>query len=317
VARGGTSRCRAGPSSTQDAPRGTSSSACSAAGVKQFRLHERRPRRPGSAARTSRRSSGSRARFAGAGSTSGGIRLARRPEGAGANLRLLKPGGDHLRARPLYEHKFTVRRGGTRYSTRTRRACLLRRVIPCLDVDKGPASSKATNLRRHSAMAGRTPVELAMRYEAEGADELRLPGHHRVARGARDDRRPGPGRTADDVFNPRSRSAAGSSRPVEAQAVPRRRRPTKVSGGTPPAGAAAPELLGRACRGVRRRRAVVLAIRRPFVATDGEGYEVFVSGGRTGDGPRRPSSGAREAVERGAGEILLTSMDRERHRGGL
>src|SRR4029077_5710428 len=56
---------------------------------------------------------------------------------------------------------------------------------------------------------------------------------------------------------------------------------------------------------------VVLAIDAKQVAGDGEpAWEVFVAGGRTATG-RDAVAWAREAVERGAGEILLTSMDRD------
>ena len=59
---------------------------------------------------------------------------------------------------------------------------------------------------------------------------------------------------------------------------------------------------------------VVLAIdakARP----DGDGWEVFVAGGRTPTG-RDAVEWAREGVERGAGEILLTSMDRDGTKDG-
>ena len=63
------------------------------------------------------------------------------------------------------------------------RLMLLRRVIPCLDVDKGRVVKgvEFVNLRD----AG-DPVELAVRYQDEGARRDRLPRHHRLAREARD-----------------------------------------------------------------------------------------------------------------------------------
>jgi cyclase len=54
---------------------------------------------------------------------------------------------------------------------------------------------------------------------------------------------------------------------------------------------------------------VVLAIDAK-ARTDGAGFEVFVAGGRTATG-RDAVEWAREGAERGAGEILLTSMDRD------
>src|SRR5207249_7905743 len=73
------------------------------------------------------------------------------------------------------------------------------------------------------------------------------------------------------------------------------------------AAVARPELLGEMAA-VFGSQCVVLAIdaRR----RDGDGYEVFVNGGRTPTG-RDAVEWAREGVERGAGEILLTSMDRD------
>src|ERR687895_2738834 len=64
------------------------------------------------------------------------------------------------------------------------------------------------------------------------------------------------------------------------------------------------EVLGAQC--------VVLAI---DAKRSGAGWEVFVAGGRTATG-RDAVAWAREAVERGAGEILLTSIDRDGTRGG-
>src|SRR5207249_8789626 len=73
------------------------------------------------------------------------------------------------------------------------------------------------------------------------------------------------------------------------------------------AAVARPELLGEMAA-VFGSQCVVLAIdaRR----RDGDGYEVFVNGGRTPTG-RDAVEWVREGVERGAGEILLTSMDRD------
>jgi cyclase len=67
-----------------------------------------------------------------------------------------------------------------------------------------------------------------------------------------------------------------------------------------------PELVGELAE-VFGAQCVVLAIDARRVAA---GYEVFVNGGRTPTG-RDAIEWAREAVERGAGEILLTSMDRD------
>jgi imidazole glycerol-phosphate synthase subunit HisF len=176
---------------------------------------------------------------------------------------------------------------------------LLKRVIPCLDVDKGRVVKgvEFVNLRD----AG-DPVELAVRYQEEGADEIVFlditASHERrdtVAALAR--------RCADDVFIPFT--IGGGVRSVgDAQAV-LDAGADKVSVNS--AAVARPELLGELA-GVFGAQCVVLAIdaRRE----DGAGYGVYVNGGRTPVG-RDAVAWAREGVERGAGEILLTSMDRD------
>jgi cyclase len=191
---------------------------------------------------------------------------------------------------------------------------LLRRVIPCLDVDKGRVVKgvEFVNLRD----AG-DPVELAVRYQDEGADEivfLDITASHEkretVARLAR--------RCADDVFIPFT--IGGGVRTVDdAQAV-LDAGADKVSVNS--AAVARPELLSELAE-VFGAQCVVLAIdaRREEDDSDtdrsGAGtarplahYGVYVNGGRTPVG-RDAVEWAREGTERGAGEILLTSMDRD------
>ena len=174
----------------------------------------------------------------------------------------------------------------------------LTRVIPCLDVKDGRVvkGTRFVGLRD----AG-DPVELAARYEAEGGDEIVF-----LDITASSDKRETivdlARRTADEVFVPFT--IGGGVRSVrDAQAV-LDAGADKVSINS--AAVARPDLLEEVA-GVLGAQAVVLAIdaRR----TD-EGYEVFVDGGRTPTG-RDAVAWAREGVERGAGEILLTSMDRD------
>jgi cyclase len=175
---------------------------------------------------------------------------------------------------------------------------LLRRVIPCLDVDKGRVVKgvEFVNLRD----AG-DPVELAVRYQEEGADEIVFlditASHERretVARLAR--------RCADDVFIPFT--IGGGVRSVDdAQAV-LDAGADKVSVNS--AAVARPELLAEMAE-VFGAQCVVLAI---DARREGDGYGVYVNGGRRRVG-RDAVEWAREGVERGAGEILLTSMDRD------
>ena len=175
-----------------------------------------------------------------------------------------------------------------------------KRVIPCLDVDAGRVvkGTEFVNLRD----AG-DPVELAAYYDAEGADEvvfLDITATHErrdtVAELAR--------RTADDVFVPFTigggiRSVADAQAVLDAGA-------DKVSVNS--AAVADPGLLDELAR-VFGAQCVVLAIDAKRRAGD-DGWEVFVAGGRTPTG-RDAVEWAREGTARGAGEILLTSMDRD------
>jgi imidazole glycerol-phosphate synthase subunit HisF len=175
---------------------------------------------------------------------------------------------------------------------------LLKRVIPCLDVDKGRVV-KGTNFV--DIRDAGDPVELAIRYEQEGGDELvflDITASHEK----RDTMVELARRTADDVFVPFTigggiRSVADAQAVLDAGA-------DKVSVNS--AAVARPELLGEMAE-VFGSQCVVLAI---DARRAGDGYEVFVNGGRTAVG-RDAVEWAREGVERGAGEILLTSMDRD------
>jgi cyclase len=146
------------------------------------------------------------------------------------------------------------------------------------------------------------PVELAMRYEQEGGDELvflDITASHEKRDTIVDLAR----RTANDVFVPFT--IGGGIRSVEdAQAV-LDAGADKVSVNS--AAVARPELLGEMAE-VFGSQCVVLAI--DARASDAGDYEVYVNGGRTPVG-RDAVQWAREGVERGAGEILLTSMDRD------
>jgi cyclase len=177
----------------------------------------------------------------------------------------------------------------------------LKRVIPCLDVDGGRVV-KGTNFV--GLRDAGDPVELAERYDAEGADELVFlditASHERretIVELAR--------RTADNVFIPFTigggiRSAPDAQAVLDAGA-------DKVSVNS--AALARPELIGE-LSGVFGSQCVVLAIdaRR---REGGEGWDVYVHGGRTPADGREAVAWAREGAERGAGEILLTSMDRD------
>ena len=175
---------------------------------------------------------------------------------------------------------------------------LLRRVIPCLDVDKGRVVKGVEFVDIRDAG---DPVELAARYQDEGADEivfLDITASHEkretVAALAR--------RCADEVFIPFT--IGGGVRSVEDAQSVLDAGSDKVSVNS--AAVARPELIGELAE-VFGAQCVVLAI---DARRSGHAYEVFVNGGRTPVG-RDAVEWAREGVERGAGEILLTSMDRD------
>jgi cyclase len=174
------------------------------------------------------------------------------------------------------------------------------RVIPCLDVDAGRVV-KGTNFV--DIRDAGDPVELAERYDAAGADELvflDITATHERRDTLVDLAR----RTADNVFVPFTigggiRSVADAQAVLDAGA-------DKVSVNS--AAVARPELLDELAE-VFGAQCVVLAIDAKALA-DAEGWEVYVAGGRTPTG-LDTIAWAREGTNRGAGEILLTSMDRD------
>jgi imidazole glycerol-phosphate synthase subunit HisF len=174
----------------------------------------------------------------------------------------------------------------------------LKRVIPCLDVDRGRVVKGIEFVDIRDAG---DPVELAAYYDREGADELVFlditATHERretIVALAR--------RTADEVFVPFT--IGGGIRSVrDAQAV-LDAGADKVSINS--AALERPELIDELAQ-VFGAQCVVLAI--DAKARNG-GWEAYTAGGRTPSG-REVLEWAREATERGAGEILLTSMDRD------
>jgi imidazole glycerol-phosphate synthase subunit HisF len=195
----------------------------------------------------------------------------------------------------------------------------LKRVIPCLDVDRGRVVKGVEFVDIRDAG---DPVELAAHYDREGADELVFlditATHERretIVALAR--------RTADEVFVPFTigggiRSARDAQAVLDAGA-------DKVAVNS--AALARPELIDELAR-VFGAQCVVLAIdakarvrpaatngvRAGVAAEAGRGseqaWEAYLAGGRTASG-RDVVEWAREGAERGAGEILLTSMDRD------
>jgi cyclase len=205
---------------------------------------------------------------------------------------------------------------------------VLKRVIPCLDVDAGRVV-KGTNFV--GLRDAGDPVELAERYDAEGADELvflDITASHEKRETIVELAR----RTADNVFIPFT--IGGGIRSVEdAQAV-LDAGADKVSVNS--AALARPELLTELAAHFGAQ-CVVIAIDAKKAAsppTPGRGSDrasrsdsreeaeaeevggnmswgVYVNGGRKRVDGREAVAWAREAVKRGAGEVLLTSMDRD------
>src|ERR671919_67582 len=173
-----------------------------------------------------------------------------------------------------------------------------KRVIPCMDVDAGRVvkGTRFIDIRD----AG-DPVELAAHYDATGADELVF-----LDITATSDKRATvvelARRAADEVFVPFT-IGGGVREVADAQAV-LDAGADKVSVNS--AAVARPELVGELAS-VFGAQCVVLAI---DAKRRDDGFEVHVAGGRTATG-RDAVAWAREGVERGAGEILLTSMDRD------
>lgn len=173
-----------------------------------------------------------------------------------------------------------------------------KRIIPCLDVQDGRVVKGVQFVDIRDAG---DPVELAAHYDREGADELVFlditATHERretIAELAR--------RTADQVFIPFT--IGGGIRSVgEAQAV-LDAGADKVAVNS--AAVARPELIDELAE-TFGSQCVVLAIDARAAE---QGWEVHVAGGRRATG-REAVAWAREGVERGAGEILLTSMDRD------
>jgi len=180
---------------------------------------------------------------------------------------------------------------------------LARRILPCLDVDRGRVVKGAHFQQLRDAG---DPVEQAARYDREGADELvflDITASHE----ARDITLDMVSRVADSIFIPFT--VGGGIRSVDDAGRVLRAGADKIAANTalvrdPALTQRLSESFGRQC--------VVAAV---DVRRNGSGWQVVVTGGR------EPT--AREAVEwcvelarLGAGEILLTSMDRDGSRNG-
>jgi imidazole glycerol-phosphate synthase subunit HisF len=210
----------------------------------------------------------------------------------------------------------------------------LKRVIPCLDVDRGRVV-KGTNFV--DIRDAGDPVELAARYDAEGADELvflDITASHEERETMVELAR----RCAEELFIPFT--IGGGIRSDDDVRALLNAGADKVSLNS--AALRSPELIS-VCARRFGTQCTVIAIdakrrvsqsaaaengaevagdphRSPVMVKDGliyeeASWEVYLNGGRVPTG-RDAVQWAKEAVERGAGEILLTSMDRDGTKDG-
>lgn len=174
------------------------------------------------------------------------------------------------------------------------------RVIPCLDVDRGRVVKGVNFVDIRDAG---DPVELAARYDAEGADELvflDITATHEQ----RDTIIHLVERTAEEVFIPFT--IGGGLRTEEDIRAVLAAGADKVSLNS--AAVRDPDLVERAAMRFGDQ-CIVVAIDAKRRA-DGSGWEVYLAGGRQETGIEAVAWAA-EAARRGAGELLVTSMDRD------
>jgi cyclase len=183
---------------------------------------------------------------------------------------------------------------------------LLKRIIPCLDVDKGRVV-KGTNFV--DIRDAGDPVELAARYDREGADEvvfLDITASHEkrdtIVELAR--------HCAEELFIPFT--IGGGIRSEDDVRALLGAGADKVSLNS--AAIADPDLVA-ACARRFGSQCVMIAIDAKRVATEPLRWEAYVNGGRTPTG-LDAVEWARTVVARGAGEIMLTSMDRDGTKDG-
>ena len=181
------------------------------------------------------------------------------------------------------------------------------RVIPCLDVDAGRVVKGVNfqNLRD----AG-DPVELARRYDAEGADELTFLDIT-ASSGDRSTTYDIVRRTAEQVFIPLT--VGGGIRTVEDVDRLLRAGADKVSVNT--AAIARPEFLREAAHRFGSQ-CIVLSVDARRGGDTPSGFEVTTHGGRKGTGIDAVEW-SRRAEDLGVGEILLNSMDADGTKNGF
>lgn len=185
---------------------------------------------------------------------------------------------------------------------------LAKRVIPCLDIDRGRV---VKGIRFVSLVDAGDPVEQARAYDAEGADEL-IFLDITASSGNRSIMIDLVRRVADEVFIPLT--VGGGLNSIEDIRGVLRAGADKVSLNT--AAVKRPQLLSEGAE-TFGTQCIVIAIdaRRRNRENATNGWEVFTHGGRTNAG-LDAVEWAVKAEQLGAGEILLTSMDRDGTKDG-
>jgi len=181
---------------------------------------------------------------------------------------------------------------------------LTRRIIPCFDVAEGRVVKGISFVELRDAG---DPVELAAQYDQQGADELvflDITASSDARTSVYDMIR----NTADQVFIPLT--VGGGVRTAQDVRLMLESGADKVSMNT--AAVQRPELIEEGAKGFGSQ-CIVVAIDAKRVGA--EKWEVYLHGGRTATGID-VVQWAREATERGAGELLVTSMDTDGHQDG-
>lgn len=178
---------------------------------------------------------------------------------------------------------------------------LTKRIIACLDVDDGRV---VKGIQFQQLRDAGDPAELARLHAEAGADEIVLLDITATS-GGRKTLIDTVARTAKQLFIPFT--VGGGIRTLDDAAAVFDAGADKVSINS--AAIARPELIGEIANRFGSQ-AVIVAVDAKRGDKEPEAAEVYVAGGRTATG-REALQWVREAEERGAGEILLTSMDRD------
>ena len=184
---------------------------------------------------------------------------------------------------------------------------LAKRIIPCLDIDAGRVVKGVQFVDIRDAG---DPVEVARRYDEQGADEIAFlditassDNRNTLVHVVED--------VASQVFIPMT--VGGGIRTLEDMQAMLNAGADKVSINT--AAVNNPGLINSASENFGSQ-CIVVAIDAKKSASSASGWEVYTHGGRTPTG-KDAVEWAIEATQRGAGEILLTSMDRDGTRSGF